>query len=225
MSAVELLTGPNVRRAFLLCLTASLFHSCASGYSSNGFINANLEIAYIALSAPDGMFLQRWGAATVVAPGIAVTNAHNSELVPAENILGVSREYDLLYFLTERMEVPSVVSPELNQAVISYGHGPGSTLREARGEIESLTRLAPPRCPDCAPQHTVMFRAVGGEGFSGGPVADATTGEILGVVFGFRDIDIDGTRAREMYAYSSSVIFDEMNRLLGSAATAVGPPP
>ena len=49
--------------------------------------------------------------------------------------------------------------------------------------------------------------APAGEGFSGGPVVDASDGRILGIVFGYNDMK-DGSRL--MYAYDMDRIMAEL---------------
>ena len=46
------------------------------------------------------------GAAVVIAPGIAVTNAHNANLVDPKSIIGRRRDYDLMFFRTTRGAPP-----------------------------------------------------------------------------------------------------------------------
>ena len=65
----------------------------------------------------------------------------------------------------------------------------------------------------CAVQHAFVFEAKGGKGFSGGPVVDAKTGRLLGIVFGFRDgIDDHTPGHRLMYAYDMNRVFAELGR-------------
>ena len=42
------------------------------------------------------------GAAMVIAPHIAVTNAHNANLLDPKNVIGVRQDYDLLFFRTPK---------------------------------------------------------------------------------------------------------------------------
>jgi len=51
------------------------------------------------------------GAAVVIAPGIAVTNAHNKNLLNEKSVLGVRRDYDLLFFRTARQAAPETAEP------------------------------------------------------------------------------------------------------------------
>jgi S1-C subfamily serine protease len=78
--------------------------------------------------------------------------------------------------------------------------------------ISSLNEIVAQRCADCLPQSAITFDADAGEGFSGGPVVDATTGAVVGITFGYRD-EQDG-KVRHMFAYDIALVVDEMRRLI-----------
>ena len=71
-----------------------------------------------------------------------------------------------------------------------------------------------PRCDGCPVQYAFAFEAEGGKGFSGGPVVDARTGRLVGIVFGFRDgLDDKTPSQRLMYAYDMDLVFGALGRL------------
>ena len=191
----------------VLCLAA-----CAksAGEASGGFVSPTLAGAYLPLEGSAGMFLDAAGAAMVIAPGIAVTNAHNANLVDDASVIGQSRDYDLLFFRTGRTDAPPVAEPSVGEAVIAYGEGTDSDLREARGIVRSLNSPVLARCRGCLVQQVFTFEAKAGEGFSGGPVADIATGRLLGIVFGYNDRN-DGSRL--MYAYDMARVAAELEKV------------
>ncbi len=149
----------------------------------------------------------------VVAPHIAVTNAHNANLVPEDTILAQSQDYDLLFFRTDKSFVPPTAMAEIGQMVIAYGQGAGGELREAKGSIRALNESVVSRCEECREQSAIVFGANAGPGFSGGPVIDAASGTVLAIVFGYRD-DPSGKSSRLMFAYDMVLVMAEMGRLL-----------
>jgi hypothetical protein len=192
-------------------LSLALF-GCSSdpaGEPAAGFINAPVAAAYIPLEGSRNLFLIGRGAAVVIAPGIAATNAHNSNLVDDGTVIGASADYDLLYFRTLGMSAPAFAEPRLNEAVIAYGQGSGGQLREARGVVSALAIALPTLCQGCRVQYAFSFDANGGKGFSGGPVVDAANGSVLGIVFGFED---RGPGGRLMYAYDMAHVMAEFAR-------------
>lgn len=64
--------------------------------------------------------------------------------------------------------------------------------------------------------------APAGEGFSGGPVIDASDGRILGIVFGYNDMK-DGSRV--MYAYDTDRIMAELAKLSPASAHSAAQEP
>jgi hypothetical protein len=151
-----------------------------------------------------------------VAPHIAVTNAHNANLLPPDAILAQS-DYDLLFFRTEKLTPPLFAKPSLGEAVIAYGDGASGGLREAPGTVRALHDPVMPRCRGCRVQQSFAFEADGGPGFSGGPLVDAKTGVVVGIVFGYCDGE-DMCGAKRMFAFDMDVVMGEMHRLLDSPA-------
>jgi S1-C subfamily serine protease len=178
-----------------------------------GFIDSGLMAAYIPLSIRHDLIFSRWGAGLAIAPGVAVTNDHNSNLIAPDRLLARSRDYDLLFFRTDSEIASPMGEARLGEDVIAYGQGRAEALREASGRVTALGETLPPRCPDCARQRALVFDADAGEGFSGGPVADAKTGAVLGIVFGYLDLPGAGG-GRRMYAYDIGLVMDEMRRLV-----------
>ena len=80
------------------------------------------------------------GAAVVVANGIAATNAHNANLVDPKSVIGVRRDYDLMFFRTSRGRPPETAPVAVGGAVIAYGQGGGGDLRVAHGVVREILR-------------------------------------------------------------------------------------
>jgi hypothetical protein len=203
------------RRSIAL-LFAGLLGGCASsGLPSAGIVSPAVAEAYLPLSRWNIDFESvgaRHAAAVVIAPHIAVTNAHNANLLPPEAILAQS-DYDLLFFSTEKATPPAFAKPREGLPVIAYGDGADGSLREARGSVRALRDPVMPRCEGCRVQPSFAFDADGGPGFSGGPLVDVKSGAVVGIVFGYCEGDsICG--AKRMFAFDMEVVMTEMHRLL-----------
>lgn len=200
-------------RALRFCIVTSAALALAgcgtsAGDPATGFMNASVEAAFIPLGGSTSLFRTAHGAAVVIAPGIAVTNAHNGNILRGARVLGRSQHYDLLFFRTER-SVPLVPgTPILKTEVIAYGEGHDADLRVSRGIIRTVTVPIGPRCDVCAAPGTFTFESNAGPGFSGGPVLDAKTGQLLGITFGYVDENDD---ARLMYAYNAALVLQELH--------------
>jgi hypothetical protein len=199
-------------RNFQSVALAFCVSGCAmsAGQPSDGFLNPPLAAAYVPLDGAVDMFVDAHGAATVIGPGIAATNAHNADIVFDGATIGVSRDYDLLFFHTNRGPAAPEAKPWVGEAVIAYGQGADGELREARGIVRSLNAPVAARCPDCPIQQVLTYDADAGQGFSGGPVADAASGRVVGITFGYNDMK-DGSRL--MYAYDISLIESEYSKV------------
>jgi S1-C subfamily serine protease len=147
------------------------------GTQSTRFLTPQLSDAYIPLYGIGGIGV-RYAAAVAIAPNIAVTNDHNANIVAENLVLGRSRDYDLLFFRTDRRAVP-IAHPKVGERVIAYGQYGKKRRREAAGVIRDIEMFLPSRCPDCPAQKTIAYDAEAGRGFSGGPVVDAASGEVL----------------------------------------------
>ncbi len=172
-----------------------------------------LEQAFMPLMTKDMAVFESWGAAVVIAPNIGVTNAHNENLLPKDAILAKSRDYDLLFFRTDRIVVPPFGTPQVGEQVIAYGQGFKGDTREADGVLLGLSDLVIPRCRNCRSQHALVFDAAAGPGFSGGPVVDARSGAVVGITFGYRDDD-ERAKTRLMYAYDMDLVLSELHALV-----------
>jgi S1-C subfamily serine protease len=143
----------------------------------------------------------------VIGNGLAVTNAHNANLVDNDSVIASSVDYDLLFFRSAAGAPLATARPWTAEEVIAYGQGTDGSLRMARGRVTALDAPVLPLCPTCATQHAFTFEADAGPGFSGGPVVDATDGRLLGIVFGFQDEKGGG---RLMYAYDMDRVMKEL---------------
>lgn len=143
------------------------------------------------------------GAAVVIAPGIAVTNAHNANLLAPKSVIGARQDYDLLFFRTPRTAVPPMAAPIIGQSVTAYGQGGDRELRIAHGVVREIKQ-----CPGCAAPAYFIFAGNAGPGFSGGPVLDGS-GRLVGITFGYKD---EG-RQRLIYAYDMSRVQAELSAL------------
>ncbi len=195
----------------------------SAGLPAKGFVSSAVARAYMPLEGPAFVVLEGRGAGVVIAPGIAVTNAHNANLVEGDQVIGASTAYDLLYFRTKQGPPAPRGEPHLGEAVIAYGQGADGGLRMAAGQVVARDAEVLPRCESCGVQRVLVFRAEGGRGFSGGPVVDAKTGVLVGIVFGFRNGADDRDPGRRlMYAYDMNRVFEELARARQKAA-AKGP--
>jgi hypothetical protein len=195
----------------LVLVVGACVAACSSGSLSAGIRDVNLAQAYIELPKPDSMLAG--GAAVVIAPGIAVTNRHNANLVPPDDILATSDRFDILFYRTAR-KAPALktAEPGIGREVVAYGQGADDSLREASGPIE-LIEPGYDECPGCPQGTAFAYRAPAGPGFSGRPVTDAETGAILGLTFADIDSPIEAGEPRLMLAHSMAQIRAEMERL------------
>src|SRR5579864_4301009 len=73
----------------------------SSGVPAAGLDGTAIAAAYIPLHR-GSVLSHADGAAVAIAPGIAVTNGHNRNLVAPETVIGEARDYDLLFFRDAR---------------------------------------------------------------------------------------------------------------------------
>lgn len=177
---------------------------CASapGEPADGFITPQIARAYIPLETSGFFSSEHFGAGVAIAPGVAVTDAHNANLLDPASVIGTVPGYDLLFFRTERSATLTTAARQMDEAVIAYGQGKAKALRQSHGRIEKFWPAA------------FGFESDAGPGFSGGPVVDARTGALLGITYGF--IDHDGKRL--MVAYTMDFVLGEWAKI--QAATA-----
>ena len=143
------------------------------------------------------------GAAMVIAPHLAVTNAHNANLLDPKDVIGVRQDYDLLYFRTPRNAEPQTAPVALGQGVIAYGQGANAELRVAHGVVREIKQ-----CAGCTAPAYFTFAGNAGPGFSGGPVLDGS-GRLVGITFGYKDERSE----RLIYAYDMSRVRAEYSAL------------
>ncbi|MEI9886372.1 MAG: serine protease [Rhizomicrobium sp.] len=200
-------------RVFLAGLLALALAGCASGSGvpSAGFLNDTVAQAFIPLEHTSYLIMGNSGSAFVIAPGVAVTNVHLADVIGKAPVIGRSRDYDLLYFRTERSLTPPTGVPIVGMAVVAYGTDVYGKVRVARGVVRGLNMPVEARCPTCAVQSAFTFEGNAGPGFSGGPVIDAASGRVVGIIFGYDD---PGGR-RLMYAYPMSRVRNELAAATG----------
>ena len=142
-----------------------------------------------------------------IAPGIAVTNGHNRNLVAPETVIGEAGDYDLLFFRVRREAVQTAAEPRPGQAVIAYGQGKDGELRVAHGVVRAIQD-----CPGCDVPAYFIFSGDAGPGFSGGPVL-TVEGRLIGIIFGYKN---QGSE-RLVYAYPMSRVSSELSALVRKA--------
>jgi hypothetical protein len=200
-----------MRRLCIAVLTLALA-GCAhpSGEPAAGFTSPKIADAYIPLEGPALLIFKGDAAAMSLGGSIAVTNAHNANLLDAKNVIGKSLNYDLLFFHTAKasVELP-IAEPLVGQQVIAYGQSGGGALRKAEGVVTRLDAPVKALCAKCEVQSAFTFEGNAGPGFSGGPVLDANDGKLLGVVFGY--VDEPAGKGRTMYAYTMARVFAELD--------------
>ena len=184
--------------------------ACAapSGAPATAIAQPAIAAAYLPLHARTHLGIDSAdGAAVVIAPGIAVTNAHNANLLDSRNIIGTVRDYDLLYFRTPHVAQPATAAPVIGEAVTAYGQGGENQLRVAHGVVRQIQT-----CAGCTAPNWFTFsngkRGAddAGPGFSGGPVVDAS-GRLVGITFGYKDSGSE----RLIYAYDMSRVRAEFS--------------
>ncbi len=189
--------------AVSVCLTlAGCAHS--SGAPATTIAQADIAVAYLPLYGRMHLGLDSAvGAAVVIAPGIAVTNAHNENLLDEKSVLAVRRDYDLLFFRTGRRAMPETAEPVIGEAVTAYGQGADRELRIAHGVVRAIQQ-----CKGCTAPAYFTFAGNAGPGFSGGPVINEA-GRLVGITFGYKD---EGGE-RRIYAYDMSRVRTELSAL------------
>ena len=176
----------------------------SSGQPATAIAQPDIAAAYLPLHARVHLGIDSAdGAAVVIAPGIAVTNAHNANLLEPKNILGTRQDYDLLFFRTAKNTAPQTAMPVIGEGVTAYGQGGNRELRVAHGVVKEIKQ-----CSGCTAPAYFVFAGDAGPGFSGGPVLDGS-GRLIGITFGYKD---EG-RQRLIYAYDMSRVRAEFSAL------------
>ena len=120
------------------------------------------------------------------------------------DVIGVRRDYDLMFFRTPRAASPATADPLVGESVMAYGQGGHAELRVAHGVVREIHA-----CAGCGPAPAYfIFAGNAGPGFSGGPVLDGA-GRLVGVTFGYKDVN----HQRLIYAYSMSRVQTELSAL------------
>jgi hypothetical protein len=173
----------------------------SSGFPAANIPEAPIAAAYIPLH--QGGLVSHDGAAVAIAPGIAVTNGHNRNLVNPKTVIGEARDYDLLFFHDPHRPVAEVAAPKIGDEVSAFGQGTDGELRLARGVVRAIET-----CAGCTAPAYFTFAGNAGPGFSGGPVLDAS-GELIGITFGYKDTGA----SRLIYAYPMDRVRAELSAL------------
>ncbi|MGH6827301.1 MAG: S1 family peptidase, partial [Rhizomicrobium sp.] len=182
-----------------------LLAGCAvsSGLPAAAIPEPEIARAYIPLKG--GSFLiQGDAAALAIAPGIAVTNGHNRNLVDPKAVIGEDRDYDLLFFRSGRTAVAGASQPRIGEAVQAFGQGKDGDLRRAQGVVDAIAEG-----PNATVPAYFTFIGNAGPGFSGGPVLDAS-GQLVGITFGYKN---EGKK-RLIYAYPMDRVRAELAAIL-----------
>lgn len=189
-------------------LLAVVVAGCAtsSGSPVAHISEADIAAAYIPLHR-GGVLSHAEGAAMVIAPGVAVTNGHNHNLVAPQTVIGEARDYDLLFFRTGHSAARTTSEPQLDEAVTAYGQGKDGELRLAHGVVKTIQD-----CAGCTAPAYFVFGGDAGPGFSGGPVLNAS-GRLIGIIFGYKN----KARERLNYAYPMSRVQSELSTLIREA--------
>ena len=190
--------------AFIFILLAVSGCASSSGQPATAIAQPEIAAAYLPLYGRVHLGLDSAdGAAVVIAPGIAVTNAHNANLLDPKSVIGTRRDYDLLFFRTPKAASPPTAAPAIGQSVTAYGQGANRELRVAHGVVREIKD-----CSGCTAPAYFVFAGNAGPGFSGGPVLDGS-GRLVGITFGYKD---EG-RQRLIYAYDMSRVQAELSAL------------
>ena len=194
-------------RSVLISIALTLgLAGCAtpSGVAVPAITEPAISAAYLPLSGRIHLGLDKAaGAAMVIAPGVAVTNAHNSNLLDDKLVIGKAGQSDLLFFRTPGTQPPATAIPTVGEAVNAYGQDLDGKLRLAHGVVSQIVMV-----PGFDSSPYFIFAGDAGPGFSGGPVVDPA-GKLIGITFGYKDQG----KKRLIYAYDMARVRAEFSRL------------
>jgi len=194
-----------LRQFFLLFAMISLA-GCAtpSGQLAQHIAEPDIAAAYMPLLGHVHLGLDRAaGVAMVFQPGVAVTNAHNANLLDPDSVIGTATLSDLMYFRAGSVPPPATAMPVVGAAVTAYGEDVDGELRIAHGKVVEIAMT-----PGYAASPYFIFQGDAGPGFSGGPVVDSS-GKLIGITFGYKD---EGKK-RLIYAYDMARVRAEFSGL------------
>ena len=187
--------------AGLLILLAVTGCASSSGAPATAIAQPDIAAAYLPLHARVHLGIDSAeGAAVVIAPGVAVTNAHNENLLNPTTVIGTRQDFDLMFFRTARSAAPQTAAPVVGGAVTAYGQGADRELRVAHGTVREIKT-----CAGCTAPAYFTFAGNAGPGFSGGPVLDGA-GRLVGITFGYKDVKSQ----RLIYAYDMTRVRAEL---------------
>src|ERR1700758_1617558 len=114
------------RSSFAAIFLSLLAAGCAtsSGAPATSIAQPDITAAYLPLHGRVHLGIDSAdGAAVVIAPHVAATNAHNANLLDPGSVIGVRQDYDLLFFRTPRVAQPETAPVAVGEDVIAYGQG------------------------------------------------------------------------------------------------------
>jgi hypothetical protein len=201
-----------MRHVFQAAVLALALAGCGSlsGDKTSRFINDDIARAFIPIDGRTMLVMPNSASGFVIEPGIGVTNAHVAGFIGDRPLIGVSHDYDLLFFRVASQQAPLSGSPRIGEQVVAYGHELDGTVRVAHGVVRGLDMPVKARCRTCMVQLSFVYEGNAGPGFSGGPVVDAASGEVVGITFGYDDVN----GHRLMYAYPMSRVRNELAAIL-----------
>ena len=122
-----------MRRWSVIALALALA-GCASssGEKAQGFLNHEVERAYIPLQSSIYLLFEGSAAAVSIGDGIAVTTAHAANC-SNKSVIGKSASYDLLFFHSNKATaLLQSEPPREGEKIIAYGQGTNGAVAQSR---------------------------------------------------------------------------------------------